>query len=255
MRDVVRCELSLHALNLMRPMIEASAKMNCPVEARTILPTMAATRAGFNRLEQELASSLAREKVGNVLDEIGTKVQYVIDIVVRNLYERTADVGSLATDRKLCDFIAGPHDNADEVRHRRRTYRSKATVYDEIMLLDPDGNVLVQIDESTPLEGSTDPPIAETLASGSYVEIFRTTDLRPGKREALIYARRMLQPETGMRRNGLFSQPIRNFYETMLASSLRDAEFVSHLLVDLLDRSLYARSGDCRCCMPQRRIN
>ena len=69
-------------------MIEASAKMNCPVEAKAILPTMAATRAGFNRLEQELVSSLVREKVANVLEEIGTKAQYVIDIVVRNLYER-----------------------------------------------------------------------------------------------------------------------------------------------------------------------
>jgi hypothetical protein len=61
MRDVARCEQSLRELNLMWRMIEASAKMNCPAEARTILPTMVATRAGFNRLEQELATSLVRE--------------------------------------------------------------------------------------------------------------------------------------------------------------------------------------------------
>ncbi len=54
MRDVVRCEQSLHELNLMWRIIESSAKMNCPVEAKSILPTMAATRAGFNRLEKEL---------------------------------------------------------------------------------------------------------------------------------------------------------------------------------------------------------
>ena len=57
MRDVSRCEQSLRELNLMWRMIEASAKMNCPVEAKAILPTMAATRAGFNRLEQELVTS------------------------------------------------------------------------------------------------------------------------------------------------------------------------------------------------------
>ena len=112
MRDVVRCEQSLRELNLMWRMIEASAKMNCPAEAKTILPTMAGTRAGFNRLEQELVTSLVREKVGNVLDEIGTKAQYVIDIVVRNLYERTADVGFLATDRELCAFVTGYRDAA-----------------------------------------------------------------------------------------------------------------------------------------------
>lgn len=197
MRDVIRCEQSLHELNLMWRMIESSAKMNCPTEARTILPTMAATRAGFNRLEQELVTSLVREKVGNVLAEIGTKAQYVIDIVVRNLYERTADVGFLATDRELCAFVAGLHDNQEAIRARLRAYRSKYTVYDEIILLDTAGNVLVQIDETTPLEGSLDPLIAKTIASDSYVETFRATDLRPGKHEALIYSRRMQHPDTG----------------------------------------------------------
>lgn len=197
MRDVSRCEQSLRELNLMWRMIEASAKMNCPVEAKAILPTMAATRAGFNRLEQELVSSLVREKVANVLEEIGTKAQYVIDIVVRNLYERTADVGFLATDRELCSFVAGMHEDRDMIRARLRAYRSKYTVYDEIMLIDVAGNVLVQIDEATPLEGTTDPLLQETLASDSYVETFRATDLRPGKHEALVYSRRMHHPETG----------------------------------------------------------
>jgi chemotaxis signal transduction protein len=197
MRDVVRCEQSLRELNLMWRMIEASAKMNCPVEAKTILPTMAATRAGFNRLEEELVTSLVREKVGNVLEEIGTKAQYVIDIVVRNLYERTADVGFLATDRELCAFAAGLTDDVDAIRLRLRAYRSKYTVYDEIMLLDTKGNVLVQIDESSPVEGSTDPLITRTLAAESYIETFRTSDLRPGKDAALIYSRRMLHPDTG----------------------------------------------------------
>lgn len=197
MRDVVRCEQALHELNLMWRMIESAAKMNCPEEAQTILPTMAATRNGFTRLEQDLVTSLVREKVSTVLDEIGTKAQYVIDIVVRNLYERTADVGFLATDNELCAFVAGLNDDQAAARLRMRAYRSKYTVYDEIILLDTAGNVLVQIDETTPLEGSTDPLIEQTLNSDSFVETFRASDLRPAKRHALIYSRRMLHPQSG----------------------------------------------------------
>src|SRR5512135_2833408 len=89
MRDVVRSEHSLRELNLMWRMIESSAKMNYLAETRSILQTMAATRAGFDQLEHELVSSLVHEKCANVLMEIGTKAHYVIDIVVRNLYERT----------------------------------------------------------------------------------------------------------------------------------------------------------------------
>ncbi|RJG02467.1 chemotaxis protein CheW [Noviherbaspirillum sedimenti] len=198
MRDVIRCEQSLHELNLMWRMIESSAKMNCPTEAKTILPTMAATRAGFNRLEQELVTSLVREKVATVLAKIGAKAQYVIDIVVRNLYERTADVGFLATDRELCEFVAGDTDNVDAIRYRLRAYRNKYTVYDEIMLLDTKGNVLVQIDEESPVEGSVDPLLGQTLAASGYVQTFRATDLRPSRKQALIYSQRMLHPQTGV---------------------------------------------------------
>ena len=197
MRDVANCEQSLRELNLMWRMIESSAKMNCAAEARTILPTMAATRAGFNQLEKELVASLAHEKVGNVLGELAIKAQYVTEIVVRNLYERTADVGFLATDRELCAFVAGLSDDADAIRLRLRAYRSKYTVYDEIILLDAAGNVLVQIDEATPLEGSVDPLIAQTLASEDYVETFRHSELRPSRRKALIYSRRMHHPDSG----------------------------------------------------------
>lgn len=197
MRDVVRCEQSLHELNLMWRIIESSAKMNCPVEAKSILPTMAATRAGFNRLEKELVHSLVQEKVATVFNEIGTKAKYVIDILVRNLYERTADVGFLATDRELCSFVAGIGSSVDDIRFRLRAYRSKYTVYDEIMLLDVSGNVLVQINQETPVEGSLDPLIRETLKSEDYVETYRYTDLRPNKNKSLIYSKRMLHPETG----------------------------------------------------------
>jgi chemotaxis signal transduction protein len=197
MRDVVRCEQSLRELNQMWRMIEASAKMNCPVEAKTILPTMAATRSGFNRLEQELVNSLVREKVGNVLAEIGTRAQYVIDIVVRNLYERTADIGFLATDRELCAYAAGLSDDDTAIRARLRAYRSKYTVYDEIILLDTEGNVLAHVDDAIPLEHSRDALLAESLASDTYVETFRATDLRPGREKALIYSRRMMHPDTG----------------------------------------------------------
>ena len=197
MRDVARCEQSLQELNQMWRIIEASAKMNCPAEAKSILPTMAATRSGFSRLERELVSSLAHEKVRNVLAEIGTKARYVIDIVVRNLFERTADVGFLATDRELCNFVAGLTDSVEATRYRLREYRNKYTVYDEIILLDTEGNVLVQIDPTTPLEHSADPLIRQTLESDTYVETFRATDLRPAKERALVYSRRMHHPHTG----------------------------------------------------------
>ncbi len=196
MRDVVRSEQSLRELNLMWRMIESSAKMNYLPETKSILQTMAATRAGFDELEQELVTNLVNEKIANVLMEIGTKAHYVIDIVVRNLYERTADIGFLATDHDLCAFVAGMQDDTDAIHTRLLAYRNKYTVYDEIMLLDKDGSVLIHLNEHSEVEGSTDKLIAQTLASETYIETFRATDLRPCKQKSLIYSQRMLHPVT-----------------------------------------------------------
>lgn len=229
MRDVTKCEQSLHELNLNWRMIESAAKLNCPQESQAILPAMAATRARFRQLEDELVVNLVRQKMTNMLDELATRAQYVIDIVVRNLYERTADVGFLATDHELCDFVAGFGGAGDGTHYpfavidpdrraavdtgasaaarsasrrtriveRLRAYRDKYTVYEEIMLVDVHGRVLAQLDDTTALTSSRDPLLAQALASDTYVETFRPSDLQPGKRDALIYARRMCDPASG----------------------------------------------------------
>ncbi len=197
MRDVSKCEQSLHELNLIWRLIESSARMNCPREAGAILPTMAATRLRFQQLEIELVINLAREKLRNVHAALATKSGYVIEIVVRNLFERTADVGFLATDGALCAFAAGLDPDVNAMRQRLRAYRDKYTVYDQIIVLDLDGRVLVQLDQSQPVSRSDDALIARTLASDNYVETFRASALCPGKRDALIYSRRLCHPDTG----------------------------------------------------------
>ncbi|MDD2608520.1 MAG: chemotaxis protein CheW [Giesbergeria sp.] len=196
MRDVARCENALRELNLMWRLIEASAKMNCPAEARSLLPMMSATREGFQRLESELVTSLVQESIQQVMAELGTSARQVIDMLVRNLYERTADVGFLATDEKLCRFVAGIDTDPEPVLERLREYRDKYTVYDEILLLDAQGTVLVHTDSDSPIEGSLDPLIAQTLQSRGYVETFRASNLRPGKPHALLYSQRILDPRT-----------------------------------------------------------
>ncbi|MBV7538346.1 chemotaxis protein CheW [Duganella sp. sic0402] len=204
MPDVARCELSLRELNQMWRLIESSAKMNCPAEARLLLPAMVATRTGFAHLEQALVANLVQEKVRHVLAELGTQARYAIDILVRNLFERTADVGFLATDADLCRFVAGLDSlDGDEAHSQQRArqrlsdYRDKYTVYDEILLLDLEGRVLVQADPATPVSVSRDPLLQQTLDASGYLETFRATDLRPGKPRALVYSHRMLHPDSG----------------------------------------------------------
>ncbi|MBL6751833.1 MAG: cache domain-containing protein [Nevskia sp.] len=191
MRNVARCEKAMGDLEFTWHLIETTAKMICPVEAKNILPTMSATREEFARLEQRLVAVLARENLNKIVLDIASRAQIVVDIIVRNLYERTADVGFLATDTEIRRYISGGGLSREAIEARLSEYIAKYSVYDEILILSPQGEVLAQLDRSRALARSADPLIAQTLAAGSYVETFRGSDLRPGVQRALIYSRRI----------------------------------------------------------------
>jgi chemotaxis signal transduction protein len=201
MPDVGQCARALVDLNATWRMIEASARLQCSDDTALILPTLGAARSGFSALEESLVKSLVAEKLSTALAVLSTKAQYVIDIIVRNLYERTADVGFLATDAALCAFVAGIDGEAGAIRQRLHDYRSKYTVYDDIVLLGADGRVLLRLD---PAGSGGDGPafvgdalLADAMQSDTHVEVFRHSALQPHKRQALIYGRRMLHPQTG----------------------------------------------------------
>lgn len=205
MPDVARCQGALHELHQTWRLIEASAKMNCPSEARLLLPAVIATRTDLAQLEEALVCNLVTEKVRQVLGEAATRAQYALDLLVRNLFERTADVGFLAADVDLCRFAAGLDAGLatscptarDAARARLAAYRDKYTVYDDILLLGLDGRVLVQADAAAHLTHSTDPLVAQTLATQGYLETFRASDLRPGQPRALLYTQAMRHPDSG----------------------------------------------------------
>ncbi|MFO0208779.1 MAG: hypothetical protein ACK54L_21980, partial [Betaproteobacteria bacterium] len=106
MRRVQAAERDMRDLSLTWQMIEASAAISCPQDVQSILPTLTQTRERFDGLQRRLVESLASESLAELQDELAAKAQCVIDILVRNLFERTADVGFLATDEVLRGFCA-----------------------------------------------------------------------------------------------------------------------------------------------------
>ncbi len=191
---------SLSSLSKWWTRVSLTGKINSLSVAATLLDSMDEAQRKFQELQERLIDSLARENTRKVALELGAMAQVAVDIVVRNLFERTADVGFLATDGVLVDFLAAAtreDDACDAVRRRLRDYRDKYTVYDEILVLDTQGRVRAHLDEAAPVRASSDPLVAATLAAEGYLETFRPSDLRPGKPVAHIFSHRILHPETG----------------------------------------------------------
>lgn len=73
MPGVQKYRTLLNGLNLTWENIEINAEMNCPTEAKTILPTMASTREGYSRLEVQPIENLVQEELKKVVQEITSK--------------------------------------------------------------------------------------------------------------------------------------------------------------------------------------
>lgn len=168
------------------------------------------TRQAFENLTGELVSNLTAAIYRKALLALKAQGQIAIDVMVRNLFERTADIGFLSTDDNIREYLRtcgtgatrSPEDPAKHaagndalgarLRHRFGEYVEKYSVYKDVILLAPDGRVLLRLDEQVGVTQTRDPLVQETLATrAAYVETFRKSDLLPEQGRSLIYSYRV----------------------------------------------------------------
>ena len=160
---------------------------------------MTKTREGFKDLTAQLLTCLGDETLNKTVQDITSKAQVAVDIVIRNLFERTADIGFLATDDDIRAFLheakQGISEHNKELLVRRfEEYVAKYSVYDNIILLDTRGKVLAQLDATNNVSQSHDAVIHEALTTkAEYCEIYRDTDLVSKQDTSLIYAYRVTE--------------------------------------------------------------
>lgn len=162
-------------------------------------------RRDFHELASTLLDQLAHEHYKKATLNLGSCARVAIDVLTRNLFERTADIGFLATDSEIRSFAeaveADPEARRDAALNARLQshfveYAAKYSVYHNIILLSPQGEVLMQLDGNNPVERSTDKLLGEALSTeAGYVEVFRPTDLLPGESSPLIYAYRVMSSD------------------------------------------------------------
>lgn len=162
---------------------------------------MSETRRGFSELTSNLLNELGKKTLQKCVVEMGAKAQVAIDILVRNLFERTADIGFLATDDDVREFIRDHSDDPGTPAHQDATarlrtrfaeYVAKYSVYSDIILLNTAGAVLARLDDTVAVSRTLHPLVQESLTTaGAYVENYGAIDLLPQHASALVYSYRV----------------------------------------------------------------
>ena len=192
MPDVKGYDATLRSLNDWWGKIALIGKINSHNIASTILEDMSLTKDKFGALQHQLMQNLLKEHVQKLILDNSSKAQVAIDLLIRNLFERTADVGFLATDDDIRDFLSRENNTVAQVQFiesRLQEYVIKYSVYDDIIIFDTHGKVKAQLNKNHPLHASNDPLIQETLhTTQEYIETFRYSELQAERRQALIYS-------------------------------------------------------------------
>ncbi|HML55328.1 MAG TPA: chemotaxis protein CheW [Solidesulfovibrio magneticus] len=200
MASVGDCQNVLGRLDRQWTRATLTGKINCSRIAQTLIDFIITTQDNFAALQKNLVDTLVLENTQKVVLEIAAVAQVAIDILKRNLFERTADVGFLATDDDIVRFLlAGDfsRDAVEPIEERLLEYRNKYTVYWEIVVMDADGVVRAHLDRDNPLSRSADPLLAQAMGCREYVETYRETDLAPGRGDVLAYSQAIRHPDSG----------------------------------------------------------
>jgi chemotaxis signal transduction protein len=197
MRQVQLLERELHALEMRWDLVESTARMVCPEAAAKFLPTLKVTRGQFSNLQERLLQRVAETQVANKHFQLISHAQVMVDLLVRGLYERTADVGFIATDPELVALAEQPSpDGAARLQERLEEYRSKYTVYDDIVLLDAGGTVLCRLEQNTTQEDAMPSAGASAWFQDArnrkgYAQSYETDELFAGQGRVLLFAHRV----------------------------------------------------------------
>ena len=157
---------------------------------------MGDTKAAFSSRTGNLLQQLTLTTFNKRVQEITAPAQVAIDILVRNLFERTADIGFLAMDDTLRAFasaaLRGAPADREAMAARLQAYVRKYSVYRDVILVAPSGEVLARLPGRPQVRAIRDPLLAEVLASDApYTEATVCSELFPEESRNLFYATRV----------------------------------------------------------------
>ncbi len=153
------------------------------------------TRTAFNQISTDVLQFLSEETLNKTAAQLSSKAFVIINLLVRNLFERTADIGFFATDDDVRDFLAHHLDGtmngdiAQNMLFRFQEYQKKYTVYENIVLFDRTGVIVHQLDADQGILHDQHPIFALAMQSTEpYVERFYETEINGRVHKSLNYA-------------------------------------------------------------------
>ena len=173
-----------------------TGKISSLHDAATLFEFMETTRKNFAELQEQLVGYLLDENINKSVADALRHATAAIDMLTRNLYERSADVGFLSADSTIISYLTGEASAAadNEIHSHLAAYASYYTVYSEIVLLRTNGVVAASLNGANGAARTQDSFVDHALKTDEFVQSYAISDLT-GK-SSLIFAHRICSLDT-----------------------------------------------------------
>ncbi|MBJ7551316.1 cache domain-containing protein [Marinomonas ostreistagni] len=192
--DVNYYEKNLKSLSSWWARIALLGKINSLDVAATILDDMDSARSRFHQLQDSLIENLIQQHGRKALLHHQTRSQMAIDVLIRNLFERTADIGFLSDDQVVGAFLNQTEHSKEDclaIRQHLQNYVDKYTVYNDALLITPTGEIVFQLSQQS-TRSIKEPVIDKAIRQSSgYVEYFGKSALIEDGNDHLFYAHKV----------------------------------------------------------------
>ena len=193
---VAQTKANIEHQNKFLSKISLTGKINANMHSANLFEYTDNTILKFDRLKEALIEAMVSENYAKVKGELLQKAQMAIDILNRNLFERTADVGFLATDGEIIQFLTDKNPNREKIEARLRDYVSKYSVYDDVLLFDTNKQLKANINPQNHLTSSQDKILQEALESEEYIEFYGYSDIFSSRDKCHLFAQKIMHHHT-----------------------------------------------------------
>jgi len=177
--------------NAMLNKIVLTGKINALEIAENLFDFTEKTAETFAILQEKLIENLLEENKKSIKLKAKLKIESILAILIKNLYETSKNIELLSQNKDIIDFL-----NADiskkEIINLLNEYVNKYSIYNEILIISSDKKVKANIHSKNKVLSTNDVIIDEVLSSDTFLQAYKKTDMFVVQKKSLFFAKRVV---------------------------------------------------------------
>jgi len=180
--------------NSMLNKIVLTGKINALEIAENLFNFTEQTAQTFAELQSKLIEHLLKENQKELYSKAKIKAQMTSNLLMKNLELRGNDIYCLSEDVLIKNYL-DTKENKEAILKYLTDYQSQNTIYNEILLLDVNGKILVNINKKNRAKYSKDDIIKKAMQSDGFIQEYKRTDLFISQKESLFFIKKVQKDE------------------------------------------------------------